>query len=39
MKIKSIYVEPINKKEFWYTKWKRPIEQVILNRFKKKVGK
>lgn len=39
MKITSIYVEPINKKEFWYTKWKRPIELVILNKYKKKVGK
>ena len=26
----SIYVEPINKKEYWYTKWKRPIEAFIL---------
>ena len=26
----SIYVEPINKKEYWYTKWKRPIEAMIL---------
>ena len=28
----SIYVEPINKKEYWYTKWKRPIEAFILDR-------
>ena len=28
----SIYVEPINKKEYWYTKWKRPIEAMILKR-------
>ncbi len=35
----SIYVEPINTKEYWYTKWKRPIESAILNAFglKKKV--
>lgn len=26
----SIYVEPIDKKEYWYTKWKRPIEAIIL---------
>jgi len=26
----SIYVEPINKKEYWYTKWKRPLESLIL---------
>lgn len=32
----SVYVEPINKKEYWYTKWKRPIEAWILNRFQKK---
>lgn len=37
MKIKSLYVEPINKKEYWYTKWKRPIETLILNMYKKKV--
>ena len=29
----SIYVEPINKKEYWYTKWKRPIESLILKMF------
>ena len=32
----SIYVEPINKKEFWYTKWKRPIEAFVLNCFQAK---
>lgn len=32
----SVYVEPINKKEFWYTKWKRPIEALILNCFQSK---
>lgn len=32
----SIYVEPINKKEYWYTKWKRPIESMILKYFKNK---
>ena len=32
----SIYVEPINKKEYWYTKWKRPIESLVLACFKKK---
>ena len=36
MKINSIYVEPINKKEYWYTKWKRPIEEWILNTYKLK---
>ena len=37
MKIQSLYVEPINKKEYWYTMWKRPIEALILNIYKKKV--
>ncbi|MBO5142489.1 MAG: YqeG family HAD IIIA-type phosphatase [Clostridia bacterium] len=32
----SIYVEPINKKEYWYTKWKRPIEALILKYFESK---
>ena len=31
----TILVDPINKKEFWYTAWKRPIE----NRIKKKLVK
>lgn len=31
----SIYVEPINKKEYWYTKWKRPIESLILKYYQK----
>lgn len=30
MNMVSVYVEPINKKEYWYTKWKRPIEALIL---------
>lgn len=36
MKIVSAYVEPINEKEYWYTKWKRPIEAWILNAYKRK---
>lgn len=36
MNINSVYVEPINKKEYWYTKWKRPIEEWILNKYKAK---
>lgn len=28
----SVYVEPINKKEYWYTSWKRPIEELILRK-------
>ncbi len=29
----SIYVRPINEKEYWYTKWKRPIENWILKHY------
>jgi HAD superfamily phosphatase (TIGR01668 family) len=29
----SIYVKPINKKEYWYTAWKRPIEKMILKHY------
>jgi predicted HAD superfamily phosphohydrolase YqeG len=29
----SIYVRPINKKEYWYTAWKRPIEDFILKHY------
>lgn len=28
----SIYVDPINKKEYWYTSWKRPIESLFLKK-------
>lgn len=31
--MKSIYVRPINKKEYWYTAWKRPIESLILKHY------
>lgn len=35
VKMLSIYVEPISKKEHWYTKWKRPIEAAILKMYEK----
>ncbi len=35
MKINSAYVEPISIKEYWYTKWKRPIEACILVAYKR----
>lgn len=38
-KMFTILVEPIQKKEYWYTRWKRPIERVVKNRFKKKQEK
>lgn len=32
----TILVEPIdNKKDYWYTAWKRPIENKIKNKIKK----
>jgi HAD superfamily phosphatase (TIGR01668 family) len=33
MKMVSIYVNPINEKEAWYTKFKRPIEKWLLKDF------
>jgi hypothetical protein len=35
----AILVEPINKKEFWYTKWKRPIEDLIIKKYLKTLEK
>ena len=32
----SILVEPINKKDYWYTAWKRPIENKIINNYLEK---
>ena len=29
----SIYVKPINLREYWYTAWKRPIESLILKHY------
>ena len=33
--IVSILVEPINEKDLWMTKWKRPIEKKIVDKFLK----
>ena len=33
----TILVEPINPKDFWYTAWKRPIENRIKNRYIKNI--
>lgn len=30
----TILVEPVDKKDFWYTAWKRPIENKIKNKIK-----
>lgn len=35
----TILVDPINPKDFWYTAWKRPIENKIKNRYLKKANK
>lgn len=34
-KMFTILVDPIDKKEFWYTAWKRPIEDKIKSKCKK----
>ncbi len=33
MNMISIYVNPISKKEHWYTSWKRPIEACFLKKY------
>lgn len=33
----TILVEPINQKDFWYTAWKRPIENKIKQKYKEKI--
>ena len=38
-KMFTILVEPIKEKDFWYTAWKRPIENKIKNTFKAKEEK
>mgnify|MGYP004506417549 CR=1 FL=1 len=38
-KMFTILVEPIDKKEFWYTKWKRPIEEKIKKQYKNMINK
>lgn len=32
----TILVEPVAQKDFWYTAWKRPLENTIKNRYKNK---
>lgn len=38
-KMFTILVEPIDKKDFWYTKWKRPIENKIKKHYQDNVNK
>lgn len=33
-KMFTILLDPINEKDFWYTAWKRPIENKIKNKYK-----
>ena len=37
-KMHTILVEPINKKDYWYTAWKRPIENKVKRKIKEKVN-
>lgn len=37
-KMFTILVEPIDKKDFWYTAWKRPIENSIKNKCKQSMS-
>ena len=36
-KMYTILVEPVTKKDYWYTAWKRPIENVIKRKIKGEV--
>ena len=38
-KMISILVEPVAESDLWMTKWKRPIERFILNKYLKKINK
>jgi hypothetical protein len=35
----SILVEQVDERDFWYTKWKRPIEKLIINKYLKTLEK
>lgn len=38
-KMYTILVDPVTPKDYWYTAWKRPIENIIKNRYLKKQTK
>ena len=38
-KMFTILVDPVTPKDYWYTAWKRPIENIIKNRYGKKQKK
>lgn len=35
----TILVDPVTEKDYWYTAWKRPIENIVKNRYIKKQQK
>ena len=35
-KMFTILVDPITKKDYWYTSWKRPFENILKNKLKKR---
>ncbi len=38
VKMVSILVQPVDKRDFWYTKIKRPVENLFIKRYEKKYG-
>ena len=34
-KMQSILVKPVDSRDFWYTKWKRPMEAWLIKRYLK----
>ena len=36
-KMFTILVEPVDSKDYWYTAWKRPIEEIIKKHYRKKL--
>ena len=35
--MKSVLVKPVDARDFWYTKWKRPMEAWLIKRYLKKL--
>lgn len=35
-KMFTILVEPVDKRDFWYTAWKRPLENIIKSNYRRK---
>ena len=34
--MQSILVKPVDPRDYWYTKWKRPMEDWLIKRYLKK---